>query len=108
MPGRSTAGATFDSTAGASGSFDAKSSGWRASSGDRNASEIFGVCPSSRRRLAQNAASMIDAIASGGGASDDDGAVRGARRADVPGEMPLHRVGNKPGGGIGGLDHLSI
>ena len=67
MPGRSTAGATFDSTAGASGSFEAKSSGWRASSDDRNASEIFGVCPSSRRKLAQNAASMIAAIASGGG-----------------------------------------
>ena len=37
-------------------------------SGGRNASEIFGVNPSSRRRLAQNAASMIAAIASVGGA----------------------------------------
>ena len=38
----------------------------------------------------------------------DRGPIRGARRGDVPGEMPLDHVGDKFGGGVGGLKHLSI
>jgi hypothetical protein len=37
-----------------------------------------------------------------------DGAIRGARGANMLREVSLHRVGNKSSGGIGGLNHLSI
>src|SRR5438034_379859 len=67
MPARSTAGATFASAAGTSGSGRSNRSGCSVRSGGSTASEIFGTYPSSRRRLAQNAASITASISRGSG-----------------------------------------
>src|SRR6187455_2787459 len=59
MPGRSTAGPTFASAEARSGRSTANVIDCPPLVGGSNASEIVGVTPSSRRRLAQNATSMM-------------------------------------------------
>src|SRR3954447_15504495 len=80
MPARSTAGATRASAAAPSASGRSNISGRAACSGGRNASEIFGAYPSSRRRLAQNAASMIASrlFSSGANATEPVNVARAA------------------------------
>src|SRR5687767_8723747 len=69
MPGRSTAGASFASAAGCSGSQWSNVSACPAWPGGSRASEIVGVAPSSRRRLAQNAVSIMASIDSASGST---------------------------------------
>src|SRR6476659_6480576 len=80
MPARSTAGATRASAAAPSVSGRSNISGRTACSGGRNASEILGAYPSSRRRLAQNAVSMIASrlFSSGAKATDPASVARAA------------------------------
>ena len=61
-PGRSTAGARWVRAAGVKGRHRSKCSGRSADSGGRYAMEMRGERPSSRRRLAQKATSMIRSI----------------------------------------------